>query len=174
MKIALLSALLASILLAQTNHYTTETSKVPDIQMPDNNLSFKGIEGYQNYKVIATHFRVDKNELRYILVNSIAYQALKNNQKPLPDGSKVVKIGWSVKKMAMWPDALEADKIQRIEYMVKDSKTFNHQGDHWGYARFIKTENGYKAWNKGVQSCISCHSSVQENDYLFTDPQKLF
>ena len=46
----------------------------------------------------------------------------------MPEGSKIVKIGWSVKKMASFPTALEADEVQRVEYMVKDSKVFNSNG----------------------------------------------
>jgi len=146
LKKVIVSVLFVSTLVGQTDIYLTDNSKVPDIKMPDNNLSFKMIEGYQNYKVIATHFRTDKNEIRYILTNPIAFNALRSGQNPLPEGSKIVKIGWSVKKMLSWPGALEADKILRVEYMVKDSKKFNYNGDHWGYARFIKTKNGYKPW----------------------------
>jgi hypothetical protein len=170
----LLSTILVSTLFAQSDVFLTDNTKVPDLKMPDNNLSFKGIEGYQNYKIVATHYRTDKNEIRYVLANPIAYNALRNSKYPLPEGSKFVKIGWSVKKMPTWTGALEADKIQRVEYMVKDSKKFNHNGDNWGYARFVKTDNGYKPWDKGVESCISCHSIVKNDDYLFTKFQQLF
>ena len=170
----LLSTVLVSGLFAQSDVYLTNNAKVPDLKMPKNQLTFKVIEGYQNYKIIATHFRTDKNEIRYILANPVAYNALTHNDKIMPEGSKVVKIGWSVKKMPTWPDALEADKIQRVEYMVKNSKKFNHNGDNWGYARFLKTKNGFKPWNEGTQSCISCHASVKNDDYLFTHFQKTF
>jgi len=170
----LLSTVLVSGLFAQSDVYLTNNAKLPELQMPKNKLSFKEIAGYQNYKLVATHFRTDKNEIRYILANPVAYNALTHHAKTIPDGGKVVKIGWSVKKMPTWPGALEADKIQRVEYMVKDSKRFNHHGDHWGYARFVKTKNGYKAWTKGTQSCIACHASVKNDDYLFTQFQKRF
>ncbi len=170
----MLSTVLISGLFAQSDVYLTNNSKVPDLKMPKNKLSFKEIEGYQNYKIIATHFRTDKNEIRYILANPVAFNALIDHDKIMPEGSKVVKIGWSVKKMPTWPGALEADKIQRVEYMVKNSKKFNHDGDNWGYARFLKTKDGFKPWSKGTQSCISCHASVKSEDYLFTHFQKTF
>ena len=170
----LLSTILTSSLFAQSDVYLTNNTKLPDIKMPKNNLAFNLIEGYQNYKIIATHFRTDKNEIRYILANPLAYHALTQHVKIMPEGSKIVKIGWSVKKMPSWPGALEADKIQRVEYMVKNSKMFDHDGDNWGYARFITTETGYKPWIEGTQSCISCHSSVSNDDYLFTHFQKIF
>ena len=154
--------------------YENYTTKLPDLKMPESNLTFALIEGYQDYKVVATHFRVDKNELRYILANPIGYNALKNKAKVMPEGSKIVKIGWSVKKMPLFPSALEADKIQRVEYMIKDSKTFNTDGDNWGYARFIKNGDTYTSWENGTKACISCHSIAKETDYLFTDMQETF
>ena len=154
--------------------YVSHTIKLPDLKMPDNNLTFKMIEGYQDYKIVATHFRTDKNELRYILANSIGYNALKSKVKVMPEGSKIVKIGWSVKKMSLFPSALESDKIQRVEYMIKDSKIFDADGDNWGYARFIKKEDKFMSWEKGTQGCISCHSVAKDNDYLFSQMQSTF
>jgi len=172
-KITLLSVLTLGIVYAN-NTYLMQDNKFPSLTMPDNKLTFKMIEGYKNYKIVATHFRTDKNELRYILANPIGFTALKNKLKVMPEGSKIVKIGWSVKKMGLFSKALEADKIQRVEYMVKDSKKFNANGDNWGYARFIKKEGKYKAWDKGVKGCIACHSHAKKSDYLFTTLQSTF
>jgi len=173
MKQMILLGLAVSTLLA-TDIYKTDDTSVPALKMRDNNLTFKEIEGYQNYKIISTHFRSDKNELRYILANPIAYNALRADKTPLPNGSKVVKIGWSVKKMDTFNSALEADKIQRVEYMIKDDSKYNHTGDHWGYARFVKKDGEYEAWEKGVGGCIACHAQVKGDDYLFTHFQKVF
>lgn len=149
------------------------SASLPDIKMPDNGLSFQLIEGYQDYTVVATHYRTDKKELRYILANPIALEALMAEKKPLPQGSKIVKIGWSVKPMATFPDALEADQIQRIEYMVKDSKNYDQNGDHWGYARYVKKGDVYVPYAKGSAECVACHASVASDDYLFTRFQKM-
>jgi len=148
-------------------------NKVPDLEMKGTKLSFKDIEGYQNYKIVATHFRTDKNEIRYILANPIAYNALRNAKAVLPDGSKIVKIGWNVNKMEKYPSALEADKIQRIEYMIKD-KTKHKESDGWGYARFVKKDGQYKAWDGDINSCVSCHAVVNTTDFLFTKFQHMF
>ena len=147
-------------------------SEVPDLTMPDNGLKFKEIEGYKNYKIIATHFREDKNELRYILANELAYKAYAANQK-FPDGSKIVKIGWDVKKMSNFKVALEANEVQRVEYMIKDGKKFNKNPGNWGYARFVKSDGKYDSWDKGTNSCISCHNLAKNNDFLFTKLQTL-
>lgn len=170
-KILWVSILLCSLVSA-SEVYLTDQRKVPEISMPDNNLSFTLIEGYQAYKVMATHYRSDKNEIRYILINPIGYNALNAGAKVLPEGTKIVKIGWSTRKMSLFPAAIEADRIQRVEYMVKASKRFDHDGDHWGYARFVRGKEGFKAWDKGTQSCISCHRIAKESDYVFTTIQK--
>ena len=172
-KITLLSTLLIGVVYASDIYLTTQRT-LPKLQMPDNNLSFDFIEGYEDYKIVATHFRTDKNELRYILANPIGYNALKEKAKIMPEGSKIVKIGWSVKKMPLFPSALEADKIQRVEYMVKDSKNFDANGDNWGYARFVKKDGKLKAWDKGTKGCIACHSSAKGQDFLFTGLQGKF
>ncbi len=173
-KTLLTLAILGTFSFAGEANNHTPTGILPNLKMPDNNLSFKMIEGYQDYKVVATHFRTDKNELRYILANPIAYEALKKEKKIMPEGSKIVKIGWKVKKMGLFPAALEADSLQRVEYMVKDSKTYDANGDHWGYARFVKKGGAYVAWDKGTKGCISCHAAAKENDFLFTRYQPRF
>lgn len=172
-KITLLSTLIIGVAYA-SDIYLTHTTKLPELKMPDNNLTFQMIDGYQDYKIVATHFRTDKNELRYVLANPVGYNALKEKLKVMPEGSKIVKIGWSVKKMGLFPTALEADKIQRIEYMVKDSKHFNANGDNWGYARFVKKAKKFKAWDKGTKGCISCHTTAKDSDFLFSSLQSTF
>ncbi len=148
-------------------------SKVPDLMMPENGLKFKEIEDYKNYKIVATHFRTDKNELRYVLVNEIAFKPFTNNEV-LPEGSKIVKIGWKVKQMSNFGVALESDSLQRIEYMIKDSKRFKDNPGNWGYARFVKENNEYKSWDKGTASCVACHNISKDNNFVFTKYQKLF
>ena len=122
---------------------------------------------------MSTPFRKDKNELRYILVNKIAFKPFVNGNK-LPEGSKIVKIGWKVKEMSNFTVALEADSIQRIEYMIKDSTQFRNNPGNWGYARFVKENNQYRSWNKGTESCISCHNLAKDNNFVFSKYQKLF
>lgn len=156
----------------QANEYRV-ISKVPDLKMPNNQLKFEAIADYKNYKIVSTHFRTDKNELRYILANSKAFKAY-NEGTPLPNGSKIVKIGWNVEKMSNFQAALEAKTVQRIEYMIKDSERFSDNPGNWGYARFVKKDNKYKAWDKGTASCISCHNIAKENNYVFTKLQPLF
>ena len=166
-------ALFVSSMAYASDVYLSDNTKVPNLTMKNTGLSFKDIEGYQNYKIVATHFRKDKNEIRYILANPVAYNALRNHEKVMPNGSKIVKIGWSVKKMPLWSPALEADKIQRVEYMIKDT-TKHKESDGWGYARFVKSNGKYKAWGGDPKSCVACHASAKSTDFLFTKFQNLF
>jgi hypothetical protein len=167
--------LLTSVVIFAVSCIASDTStfnkEMNHLKMPKNKLPFNLIKDFEEYKIVATHFRTDKKELRYILADKKAFKALKNHTLPMPEGSKVVKIGWNVKKMGNFPVALEAKEVQRIEYMVKDSK--NYPKDGWGYARFIKKDGKYKSWNKGTQSCVSCHASASKNDFLFTKYQSL-
>jgi len=174
MKTTIIIAFAFTIAFASCNSKSVfETkSEIADLTMPNNGLTFKEIENYKNFKIIATHFRIDKNELRYILADELAYKAYANRQK-FPDGSKVVKIGWDVKKMPNFDVALEANEIQRVEYMIKDSKNFKKNPGNWGYARFVKNEGKYFSWDKGTNSCISCHNLAKSNDFLFTKLQSL-
>jgi len=168
-----LTGILLGMMFAYQNLMASDM-RLPEIKMPDSNLTFKMIEGYQDYKIVASHYRTDKKEIRYILANKIGYDALKKKAKVMPEGSKIVKIGWSAKPMATWPDALEADELQRVEYMVKDSSVFNADGDHWGYARFVKKDKQYIPYKDGSGECISCHKAVKESDYLFTKFQETY
>ncbi len=171
-KTAILFALILLVSCSQQSDFKIN-STVPDLTMPNNGLKFKEIENYKNYKIVATHFRTDKQELRYILANNVAFKAFISNTTPFPEGSKIVKIGWKVKNMSNFPVALEADTLQRVEYMIKDSKRFPNNPGHWGYARFVKKDGKYFSWNKGTMACISCHNLAGKNDYVFTFFQKL-
>ncbi len=172
--ILLLSLALASCSVSPGKHEKGPTFRLPDMEMPENHLSFNEIEGYNQYRIVATHYRTDKKELRYVLANNTAFDALSKGLLPLPEGSKVVKIGWKVKKMAKFGAALEAEKVQRVEYMIKDSARFSGNPGNWGYARFVRQNGKYRPWDKGTAGCIACHNTAgQEQDFLFSRYQKM-
>ena len=141
-----------------------------------NGLSFSDIKGYETWQVVAPSYRPDKKEVRYILGNSKVVNAYKSgvpeNGKPFPNGSILVKIAYSEKPHAAFPQALVPDVLQRIEFMVKDSRRFKETGG-WGFARFIyeaKTDT-FKPYGDGpsfVQECFQCHVPVKDSDYVFT------
>jgi len=170
--ITIVTVLFLIVSCSETKSDYRVVSEVPDLIIPENNLRFKEIEDYKNYKIIGTHFRTDKKELRYILANDVAFKAY-NENSPFPNGSKIVKIGWNTEEMQIFSPAIEAKEVQRIEYMIKDDKQFSGNPGNWGYARFVKKEGKYKSWDKGTASCISCHTLAKDNGYVFTKFQKL-
>ena len=171
-KIILLSLILLSLLACKNHDEYKLVSDVPDLTMPDNGLRFKEIENYKNYKIVATHFVTDNNELRYILANKKAFIALTKEQ-PFPEGSILVNIAWSVKNMSTFNEALEADEIQQIDYSIKDSQQFSQNPGNWGYASFEKRNGNYQSSTQGTARCISCHNNAKETDFKFTTYQKL-
>jgi hypothetical protein len=161
------------LLLLNSNLFSTgdvRTSKSP------NGLSFADISGYESWQVIAPSYRIDKKEVRFIVGNDSllkAYQAgVPLNGKAFPDGSILVKVAYSERKNPTFPAALEPDILQRIEFMVKDSKRFQDFGG-WGYARFIydpKTDI-FKPYGNDpsfATECYQCHTLVKGRDYVFT------
>ena len=140
--------------------------------MPGNGLEFKKIEDYKNYKIVATHFVTDNNELRYILANKKAFKAF-SEDLPFPEGSIIVNIAWNVEKMPDFSEAFEAKEVQQIDYTIKDSKNFSENPGNWGYASFIKRDGKYQSFDKGTASCIVCHNLAKDTDFKFTEYQSL-
>lgn len=142
-----------------------------------NGISFSEIKGYEKLQAIAVSRSSDNNELRVILGNSVMVDAYKKgipgNGKPFPEGSTIVKLGWSERKNTDFPFSHESDILKRVEFVLKDSKRFPQTGG-WGYARFIydaKT-NTFKPYGKDstfAQECYQCHSIVKKKDFIFTN-----
>ena len=164
--------LFASLISCNSNADYHVISEVPDLTMPENGLAFKTIENYKNYKIVATHFVTDNNELRYILANKKAFKAMSENL-PFPEGSILVNIAWSIEKMPEFADALQAKEIQQIDYTIKDSEKFPDNPGNWGYASFLKRNGSYQSLTEGTASCIACHNLAKETDFKFTSYQRL-
>ena len=123
---------------------------------------------YLNWKVIAPSYREDKGHIRIITGNEIAVTALRNGQKPLPDGSVLAKVAWKAEKQPSFPVATEPGAFVQVEFMVKDAQKYRETGG-WGFARFVG--NDLKPYGRDagfVAECFGCHKPVASNDYLFT------
>ncbi len=148
--------------------------------MSPNGISFAAVQGYENWAVVAPSYRTDKNEVRIILGNETilkAYRAgVPGNGKPFPDGSILVKIGWSERKHTAFPAALEPDVLQRVEFMIKDAKKYT-KTNGWGYARFVYDAKAdtFTPYGKDAsfeQECNACHTVVKGRDFVFTSSPK--
>lgn len=172
-KLTFLSALGLVLLLFPQSLLTAED---PPFPKTPNGLSFSDIKGYETWQFIAPSYRTDKNEIRVILGNDTIARAYRSgipgNREAFPDGSILVKIAYSERKSQAFPAAVEPDVLQRIEFMIKDTKKFAGTNG-WGYARFVHdaAKGTFSAYGKDpsfVQECHQCHTLVKNNDYVFT------
>jgi len=123
---------------------------------------------YMTWKVIAPSYREDKGHIRIITGNEIAIAALRDNRKPLPDGSVLAKVAWKTEKHPSFQVATVPGAFVQVEFMVKDAKKYKDTGG-WGFARFVGSE--LKPYGKDagfVGECYGCHLPVAGNDFLFT------
>jgi hypothetical protein len=146
-----------------------------------NGIFFSEIRGYEAWPFIAPSYRTDNNELRVILGNKVMIDSYKagipGNGKPFPEGSIIVKIGWSERKSPVFPAAHEPDVLRRVEFIVKDTARFPATSG-WGYARFVYDEKSgtYSPYGKDAtfaRECYQCHNIVKDRDFIFTGyPQR--
>jgi hypothetical protein len=175
-KIMIPAALILAIILIMWGGILIAAQDKYQLKEP-NGISFSEIKGYETWQVIAPSYRTDVHEVRVILGNAAminAYQeGIPGNGKPFPDGSVIVKIGWSERKSPNFPVAFEPDVLRRVEFIMKDSKRFPDTSG-WGYARFVYDEKTatYTPYGKDAsfsQECYKCHTLVKQKDFIFTN-----
>jgi hypothetical protein len=168
-KIALAAAIgavsltaLGSIAVAQQDRYTLKAG----------NLAFSDFRGYQNWGVVAVS--ETETQLKVILANDVmmsAYrQGLPADGKVFPEGSKVVKIEWSMKKNPKAPYAVEVpDVLQVVGTIEKDSSRFPDTHG-WGYGDFAynATSKTFTPQSTDAKCGYACHSRVASQDYIYT------
>ena len=140
-------------------------------------IAFSDFKGYEDWVVVSsTHTPNDR--LKVMVANPTmikAYRAgMPRNGQPFPDGSKIAKLQWKIKKE---PDATfdanVPDTFAEVFLMQKDSKRFPDSGG-WGYAQF----NYDPATDKftpdpAPANCgHTCHLAVRAKDYIFHPYQK--
>ena len=108
-----------------------------------------------------------------------AYRAgFPGNGKPVPDGARMAKIHWIVKKNEAQPgEPIVPGALHDLDFMVKDSKRFADSGG-WGWAEF-EFDPASETFRPGDTSdkppqehdakCgFACHTIVADKDYVFT------
>ncbi len=110
-------ALMGNIAIAAQDRYTLKLGK----------LSFGDFKGYENWKNIA----VSQTEtlLKVILANDVMIAAYRKglpaDGKLFPEGSKIVKIEWTMKKNTVSPYfVMVPDTLKAVATIEKDSKRF--------------------------------------------------
>ncbi len=150
-----------------------------DLKVP-NGLAFSEFRGYEDWQTVSISH--NGNLMAVILANPVmidAYRAgVPGNGKPFPDGSKMAKVHFSLKKMETFPVATVPDTQHDVDFMVKDSKRFQDSGG-WGYGVFEydAASGKFRLGNladkppqaNDAKCGFACHTIVKTRDYVFTD-----
>jgi hypothetical protein len=146
-------------------------------------LAFAEFKGYESWQVISVSEVPGKVEA-VILGNPEMIKAFQEgipaNGKPFPDGAKMAKIHYTLKKLEALPTSIVPDKQHDADFMVKDSKRFA-DGGGWGYAEF-EYDAATDTFTPGTLSdqppqdhdakCgVTCHTIAKKTDYVFTSYQ---
>jgi hypothetical protein len=140
-------------------------------------IAFSDFRGYEDWSVVSSA-RTDEI-LKVIVANPAMITAYKTgvhgNGQAFPDGSRIVKLQWKLKKSTEAPFAVEVpDVFSQVFVMEKDSKRFPKSGG-WGYAVFNydAASDQFEADPKSLSDCgNACHTAVKAKDYIFHPYQK--
>ena len=150
-------------------------------------LAFSEFKGYEGWQAVGPSLTDAQNVIRLILANPVMIDAFKNgvpgNGKPFPEGSKIAKIEWRLKKVtdppfsASTPDTVPGD-LTEVEFIEKDSKRFSDTHG-WGYAMFdydaasgtfTPATAASKPPQRNDAKCgATCHNLAASKDYIFTN-----
>jgi hypothetical protein len=124
---------------------------------------------YRDWRVLGVSHRLDKKFVRSILGNDIAINAGRAGKTlPWPDGTIFAKLSWKEQVHPKWPQAIVPGEFAGAEAMVKDSKKFAETGG-WGFGHW-EGKNLVMNDKEKSATCFACHTTVKDNDYVFTAP----
>jgi hypothetical protein len=152
----------AGVAIAEQDKYALKLDK----------LSFGDFKGYENWRVVAVS-RED-NILKVIVANDVmigAYkQGLPADGKSFPEGSKVVKIEWTLRKNPQSPYAVDVpDGLQTVGTIEKDSKRFpDTHGWAYGAFNYTAASKTFTPQGSDAKCGYACHTRVASQDYIFT------
>jgi len=159
-----LGVLAAGVALSAQDKYSL---KVPD------GLAFSEFKGYEDWATVSVSQTADTIEV--ILGNPAMISAYRagapGNGKAFPDGAKMAKVHWKIKKSAEAPAPTTVpDTLHDVDFMVRDSKRFADSGN-WGYAQFDWAADSatFMPSVSGTGCGFGCHTIVAKKDYVFTD-----
>jgi hypothetical protein len=141
------------------------TLKVP------NGPAFSEFKGYENWQYVAVSQTEDG--LKVIAANTAMIKAYRNgipgNGKHFPEGSKIVKIEWSQKKVESPYFVVVPNTLKSVSFIEKDSKRFK-TSDGWGYAQFQfdAASSTFKPFGNDAVCGHACHTAVKARDFIFT------
>jgi len=136
------------------------------------NLSFGDFKGYENWRVVAVSQTA--TQLKAILANDVMMaafrQGLPADGKLFPEGSKIVKIEWSMKKNTKAPYDVEVpDTLQAVATIEKDSKRFpDTHGWAYGNFNYSATSHTFTPQGTDAKCGYACHTRMASQDYIYT------
>ncbi|MFB8830373.1 cytochrome P460 family protein [Azotobacter sp. CWF10] len=121
---------------------------------------------YQDWPLIApAQEAAPLDELRVVVGNPVAMRACRDNVRPFPDGTVLVKRAWKHVPSPDFAPASIPGNATTVQVMVKDSRRYAATGG-WGYGRFIDGKPVDEAQHR---TCHACHAGrVKDRDYVFT------
>ena len=91
--------------------------------------------------------------------------------RSFPDGSRIVKLEWSRKVNSDLPAGpiAEPDKLNAVEFIVKDTKRFPNNRGGWAFAIFFNDSatQTLTPVGSGTVCGSACHAKVADQDYIF-------
>ena len=140
-------------------------------------IAFSDFRGYEDWADVSSA-RTDEI-LKVIVANPIMIKAYKAgvplNGQTFPDGSRIAKLQWKLKKSTEAPFVVEVpDVYSQAFVMEKDSKRFSKNGG-WGYAVFNydAASDTFTPDAKSLSDCgNACHLAVKAKDYIFHPYEK--
>ena len=140
-------------------------------------IAFSYFMGYEDWADVSSARTTEI--LKVIVANPTMINAYKAGVpgagQPFPEGSRIVKLQWKLKKSTEAPFAAEVpDVFSQAFVMEKDSKRFSKSGG-WGYAVFNydPASDKFTADAKSPSDCgYACHTPVKAKDYIFHPYQK--
>lgn len=127
---------------------------------------------YRDWRSVAVSSRVDNGTIRLITGNDIAIDAVRHKQtNPWPDGTILCKVVWKQRLDPAWKGAVIPGVFVQVEFMFRDKVKYAST-EGWGWARWLGPEltpYGLKD-GESTTTCISCHTPVKDNNWVFTHP----
>jgi hypothetical protein len=148
-----------------------ETGSKQSLQVQPEPDGFPFIPGYKNWRAISSTDRFDNHTMRVILGNDVAIKAIAEHHiNPWPDGAAFAKVTW-----LQQPDDkgfVHTGAFAQVELMLKDSHKYAATAG-WGWGRWRGDD--LKPYGKDAAfsgECVSCHTPVRDNDFVYTMPLK--
>jgi hypothetical protein len=100
-----------------------------------------------------------------------AYRAgVPSNGKPFPNGSKIAKIEWRLKKSTEAPFSVNIPDTQKdVDFIEKDSKRFpNTHGRAYAKFAYDVASDTFTPTQTDAECGAACHEIAAAKDYIFT------